>query len=136
MGIEFRRIFSYNEYMRRRHGLLIPSEAAVLEAGVALEQQGRRHFHGFLLSKTIRDLQGSPIFPSVGGLYKALDRLERAGFLESEWEDFEAAAHESRAQRPRRRLYHTTDSGIQALDAFHAQQQVIAARWSREAVTA
>ncbi len=37
-----------------------------------------------------------------GTLYKALDRLERQGFLESKWEDPNLAARES---RPRRRLY-------------------------------
>ncbi len=37
-----------------------------------------------------------------GTLYKALDRLERQGFLESKWEDPDLAARES---RPRRRLY-------------------------------
>jgi PadR family transcriptional regulator PadR len=48
-----------------------------------------------------------------GTLYPALARLERAGWLESLWEDIDQAA----AGRPRRRYYRLTTHG-----AVHAQR--------------
>jgi DNA-binding PadR family transcriptional regulator len=45
-------------------------------------------------------------------MYKAFDRLEKAGFLTSRWEDPEIALA---ANRPRRRLYEVTAAGRQAL---------------------
>lgn len=60
---------------------------------------GRRH--GF----EVMEVTGLP----SGTVYPALRRLERAGHLESTWED-EAAAH---AQgRPRRRVYRLTATGL------------------------
>src|SRR4051812_24871421 len=52
-----------------------------------------------------------------GTVYPALARLERVGWLQSEWEDVDPAI----AKRPRRRLYRLTPSGAAA---------------SREAITA
>jgi DNA-binding PadR family transcriptional regulator len=51
-----------------------------------------------------------------GTLYKALDRMERMGLLESRWEDPEVAAAQG---RPRRRLYRVTGQGERALDEAH-----------------
>ena len=53
-----------------------------------------------------------------GTLYKALGRLEKAGLLESEWEDAAAAEDEG---RPRRRLYSVTGAGALALAAHRAE---------------
>lgn len=43
-----------------------------------------------------------------GTLYPMLDRLEAAGWLESEWEKIDPA----KAKRPRKRLYHLTAYGV------------------------
>ena len=43
-----------------------------------------------------------------GTLYPILLRFEKAGWLESQWEDINA----SEAQRPRKRFYRITPSGI------------------------
>jgi DNA-binding PadR family transcriptional regulator len=50
---------------------------------------------------------------SLAGLYKALHRLEEAGYVHSAWEDIDP--HE--AKRPRRRLYTITGLGERALRA-------------------
>jgi DNA-binding PadR family transcriptional regulator len=65
-----------------------------------------------LLAKEIRDREDAKLLTAHGTLYKALDRMERWGFLESEWEDPEHAASEG---RPRRRLYWVTAAGQTAL---------------------
>ena len=70
------------------------------------------HFHGFLIAKEMLDGTDARRLTAQGTLYKALDRLERAGLLERWWEDPEIAAQE---QRPRRRLYQVTGLGEQAL---------------------
>lgn len=56
--------------------------------------------HGF----EVMEVSGLP----SGTVYPALRRLERSGFLASEWED-EATAHG--AGRPRRRTYRLTPTG-------------------------
>ena len=53
-----------------------------------------------------------------GTVYPALRRLERAGLLESSWED-EAAAHAD--GRPRRRTYALTPAGAGALGEAQAK---------------
>ena len=63
-----------------------------------------------------------------GTLYPILARLERAGWLSSEWEDVEP----ERAGRPRRRLYRLTGQGEvlarEALEAHLARFARAAAR--------
>ena len=98
--------------MRRKPGTLIPIEQDILEAGLALSRRGEPAFHGFLIAKEIQDDAEAKRLTSHGTLYKALDRLERAGHLASKWEDPEEAAIQ---QRPRRRLYQVTVTGAQAL---------------------
>jgi DNA-binding PadR family transcriptional regulator len=98
--------------MRRKAGSLIPIEVSILEAGIDLRVRGRPSFHGFLIAKEIGDRQDARLLTAHGTLYRALDRLERAGFLESDWEDPLVAATES---RPRRRLYWVTAAGEAAL---------------------
>jgi DNA-binding PadR family transcriptional regulator len=70
--------------------------------------------HGFLLARTLRDQADARQLTAYGTLYKALDRLERAGLVTSRWEDPEYAAE---ASRPRRRLYRVTAAGEQAVAA-------------------
>jgi PadR family transcriptional regulator, regulatory protein PadR len=98
--------------MRRKAGSLIPIEVSILEAGVDLSLRGRPTFYGFMIAKQIKDRQDARLLTAHGTLYRALDRLERSGFLESDWEDPLIAAAES---RPRRRFYWVTAAGEAAL---------------------
>lgn len=104
--------------MRRKQGTLLPIETSILQAGIELAVRGASRFHGFMIAKEIKDRDGAKLLTAHGTLYKALDRLQRAGMLESEWEDPLVAAQEG---RPRRRLYHVTAAGeaalVKALDA-------------------
>lgn len=88
---------------------------------MSLRSMGVAEPHGFLLARTIGDVTGQRQLTAYGTLYKALDRLERAGLLESHWEDPNFAASEA---RPRRRLYRVTTSGEAALaDARRAEAE-------------
>ena len=98
--------------MRRKTGALVPLEVSILEASVELALRGIPEAHGFLLAKELRDRDGARRLTAYGTLYKALDRLERLGYLASRWEDPMLAAAEG---RPRRRFYHTTAVGERAL---------------------
>ena len=112
MTLDNRQISSYSLGVRRKPGTLIPIEQDILEAGLALSGRGEPSFHGFLIAKEIQDDAEAKRLTSHGTLYKALDRLERAGHLASQWEDPEEAAIQ---QRPRRRLYQVTVKGAQTL---------------------
>jgi PadR family transcriptional regulator len=98
--------------MRRKEGSLVPLEVSVLEAAVGLRHRGIEEAHGFLLAKEMRDGARARRLTAYGTLYKALDRLERAGHLSSRWEDPLIAASDG---RPRRRLYRVTLEGEGAL---------------------
>ena len=105
--------------MRRKAGTLVPLERDILDAAISLRGMGVHEAHGFLLARTIGEGSGSRRLTAYGTLYKALDRLERAGYLESRWEDPVYAAE---ASRPRRRLYRVTAAGEAALAAAHAHE--------------
>ncbi len=105
--------------MRRREGALIPLEVSVLEAGLDLATRGLPEAHGYLLAREMRDRQGARRLTAYGTLYKALERLERLGYLESRWEDPRVAAADA---RPRRRFYRVTVVGE------HALQEAVAGR--------
>ncbi|MDP2674692.1 MAG: helix-turn-helix transcriptional regulator [Dehalococcoidia bacterium] len=94
--------------MRRKPGHLLPIELTILEAGIRLRMEGVAHFYGFLIAREIKERQEARLLTAHGTLYKALDRLQRLGLLESEWEDPLVAAQ---ANRPRRRLYWVTAAG-------------------------
>jgi len=64
------------------------------------------------IAKEIKEQEQARLLTAHGTLYRALDRLHRAGFLEREWEDPMLAAAEG---RPRRRLYRITATGERAL---------------------
>jgi DNA-binding PadR family transcriptional regulator len=100
--------------MRRKHGSIVPTERAVLEAGLHLHAQGTLEFHGYLLAKQMREQEAARRLIAHGTLYKALDRLLAMGYLESRWEDPVLAAEEN---RPRRRFYKVTSAGSKALAA-------------------
>lgn len=98
--------------MRRKDGALVPLELSILETGLDLARRGTPEAHGFLLARELRDRQGAKRLTAYGTLYKALDRLERRGYLASRWEDPNRAAEDG---RPRRRFYRLTIVGEKAL---------------------
>lgn len=99
--------------MRRKEGSLVPLEVSVLQAALKLRQRGIGEAHGFLLAREMRDGTRARRLTAYGTLYKALDRLERAGYLASRWEDPMIAASDG---RPRRRFYRVTLDGEGALE--------------------
>ena len=105
--------------MRRKAGALVPLERHILDAALGLRGMGVAEAHGFLLARTMRDQAEARQLTAYGTLYKALDRLERAGLVSSRWEDPEYAAQ---ASRPRRRLYRVTAAGEQALATARAAE--------------
>jgi PadR family transcriptional regulator len=94
--------------MRRKEGALVPLELSILEAAVDLARRGTPEAHGFLLAGEMRDREGARRLTGYGTLYKALERLEQRGYLDSRWEDPMAAAADG---RPRRRFYRVTVVG-------------------------
>ena len=66
--------------------------------------------HPYALGRTVEE-RGGKGFVSLGALYKALHRLEEAGFVDSEWEDVEP----QEVKRPRRRRYEVTGLGERAV---------------------
>ena len=98
--------------MRRKPGTLLPLEITILETAIDLRRCGEEEFHGFAVAKRIAEHAEARTLTAHGTLYKALERMQRAGLLESRWEDPNVAAE---AGRPRRRLYHVT--GLGALSA-------------------
>ena len=105
-------ISSYSPPMRRKAGELVPVEVSILDAALNLRRHGVAEAHGFLLAKEIRDGRQARRLTAYGTLYKALERLERTGCLESRWEDPAIAARDA---RPRRRYYRLTLVGEAAL---------------------
>jgi len=90
----------------------VPLEVSVLQAALQLRGRGVDEAHGFLLAKEMRHGRRARRLTAYGTLYKALDRLERAGYLASRWEDPDIAARDG---RPRRRFYRVTLEGEGAL---------------------
>lgn len=109
--------------MRRKPGELVPLEVEILEAATALDQEGVRAFHGYLLAKSMTDDSRRRNLTAHGTLYRALHRLERAKLLESFWED----PGESEAEgRPRRRLYRLTALASVALSRARSPKRATA----------
>lgn len=100
---------------RRRGGgggaLVEPAALAAL-----LYQSG----YGYDMRRSILDHTEGALDVDVGGLYRALRRLEEEGSVESRWGDEESG--------PRRREYRITDQGIdqahQWLDALRQRQRL------------
>lgn len=111
--------------MRRKPGALLALELKILEAALDLRRRGVVAFHGFLLAAEVKEHGDAKSLTGYGTLYKALDRMERAGFLSSRWEDAAIAEVE---RRPRRRLYEVTAAGEAALVPAHAPSGSPAAR--------
>lgn len=104
--------------MRRKPGAILPLEASILDTAVGLSRAGVEQFHGFQLAKQLRNDDERRTLTAHGTLYKALTRMEKAGLLESVWEDPDAAVEEG---RPRRRLYSITSRGRVALAEVEAE---------------
>lgn len=114
-----RKISAHNQGVRRKPDTLLPLEVTILEAAIDLKRRGEAEFHGFAVAKEIADKAEARMLTAHGTLYKALARMAEAGLLESRWEDPEVAAAEG---RPRRRLYHVTGLGAQAIPATTTQR--------------
>jgi DNA-binding PadR family transcriptional regulator len=113
--------------MRRKAGALVPLEVSILETALELRSRGTAEAHGFLLAKELRDGSHARRLTAYGTLYKALDRLERAGYLASRWEDPQLAADDG---RPRRRFYRVTLTGEAALAEARSAERDAAVRRS------
>lgn len=112
--------------MRRKPGTIVPLERDILDAAVSLRARGLAEAHGFLLARTIGDDgPDAKRLTAYGTLYKALDRLERVGYLESRWEAPDYAAE---AARPRRRFYRITGLGESALAKANAAEGAVVGR--------
>ncbi len=98
--------------VRRKTGTIVPLEAAILDAALRLRLGGQDEVHGFLLAKVMRDDAGAKRLTAYGTLYRALERLEGFGFLDSRWEDAWIAAETG---RPPRRFYRVNANGERAL---------------------
>lgn len=107
-------------------------EVAALEAAIELRDGGDDEFHGFLLAKQMDDAAGAKRLTAHGTLYRSLARLERAGLLESRWEDPQVAADEG---RPLRRLYRVTADGEAKLAKEHRRVADALAAEQRGATT-
>jgi DNA-binding PadR family transcriptional regulator len=114
--------------MRRKPGALVPLERDILEAAMTLRARGLAEAHGFLLARTIGDGTDAKRLTAYGTLYKALDRLEQAGHLESRWEAPDYAAE---AARPRRRFYRITGIGERALAEARAAEGSVVGKTAR-----
>ena len=107
--------------MQRKKGQLLPIELSVLEAVLGFRASGAEAAHGFLIAKEIQENTGARKLTAHGTLYRALHRLEQAGFLESFWEDPRLALEQG---RPTRRFYLVTTAGERALAQAKTGQAV------------
>jgi DNA-binding PadR family transcriptional regulator len=98
--------------MRRKTGTLVSLEISILEVALRLRRDGQQEVHGFQLAKVMRDEAGAKRLTAYGTLYRALERLEGFGYLESRWEDASIGATTG---RPPRRFYRVTVVGERAL---------------------
>jgi DNA-binding PadR family transcriptional regulator len=106
--------------MRRKPGTLVPLEHSILSAAAERIARGEGDFHGYGIAREMQDRGDSRQLTAYGTLYRALERLEGFGFLESHWEDPEAAALE---RRPVRRIYRLTAAGERALRRADAPER-------------
>jgi len=99
--------------MRRKAGAILPIEESILRVTLGSTYP----LHGFEMAKRLQEIDSARRLTAYGTLYKALSRMEKAGLLESSWEDPQVAASE---RRPRRRLHRITDAGEVALSRLDA----------------
>jgi len=112
---------------RRRPGVLLDLEEQILQVGCDRASAGPAWFYGFALATELEGSSGSRRLLGHGTLYKALDRLEREGYLESRWEVGDPSA----LGRPRRREYRVTPAASPALERSRQLRQAQpGVRWS------
>ena len=87
---------------------------------MALHRRGTGAFHGYMLAQVVKTDADRRTLTAYGTLYRALHRLERAGVIESVWED---AAEAEAANRPRRKLYRTTPLAQTVLAREYAERK-------------
>ena len=115
------------EYLPRQVVAFKTAQSAGLNIILELtsEDWGQRHFCVEDPNGVHIDIMEATGLPS-GTVYPALRRLDRDGFLSSNWEDREAALEE---QRPPRRYYEVSENGQLALsDArsrFHGLERAV-----------
>lgn len=114
--------------MRRKANTLLSIEIAILAGGVDLLRAGVGEFYGYAIAKEIQNREGARRLTAHGTLYRALDRMEKAGLLVSRWEDPALGAAE---ERPRRRLYRVNAAGEQALQEARAAAEAPAEKLRR-----
>lgn len=88
----------------------VPLVLAILEEGES---------YGYAILKRIDELSGGALDWTDGMLYPLLHRLDRLGYVESRW-------HGRDGER-RRRYYHVTEAGRQALHEQRRQWEVVSA---------
>jgi DNA-binding PadR family transcriptional regulator len=94
--------------MRRKSGALVPLELAICEC---LSRHAKDALHGYGIARQLQQITNHKLLTAYGTLYRALERLETMGLVESRWEDPDIAARDN---RPRRRLYVLTAAGQSA----------------------
>ena len=99
-----------------------------MSAGLGLRNTGEPEFYGFQLAKELREQDEARRLTAHGTLYKALDRMERAGLVESRWEAPEIAVEQG---RPRRRLYRVTPNGEQAFVRFELDRAALSSELAK-----
>jgi PadR family transcriptional regulator PadR len=104
--------------VRRKPGALVPLEESICIAAAQLRRRGVDEFHGYELAKQLAEDRQKRLLTAYGTLYRALNRLEDMGLLQSRREDPEIAARE---RRPGRRLYTLTQTGMEAVRQLPAQ---------------
>jgi len=111
--------------MKRKPGTLLPIEVSLLRAGINLLTHGTPEFHGYAVAKEMKEAEAARQLTAHGTLYRALDRMEEAGLVESRWEE----QSPDTAGRPRRRLYQVTALGESAFEAANvvspAKQEIL-----------
>lgn len=106
--------------MRRKPGQLVPLELAICISAADLRIKGDAEFHGYQIAKHIGHLDDQKLLTAYGTLYRALERLEKMGMLQSRWEDPEIPARES---RPGRRLYTLTGAADLVIQKARQEQR-------------
>ena len=91
---------------------MLPIELAILDVCATRSLNGDPECYGFLIASLVKGTQNTRLLTAYGTLYRALNRLEKAGLLTSRWEDMSSLTTES---RPRRRLYRITNAGAEAV---------------------
>lgn len=91
--------------MKRKPGDLVPTERTILEIAFELRRQGATEFYGYQIAKAIEASGKKRYMSGYGILYRALERLEKQGFLTSCWEKTDSCDNQ---KPPRRRSYKLT----------------------------